>query len=411
MLRFDCGQRGWSVGAAALLVAGCPPGEPGPGLEVGALEVDAPDVDSCRSACVSVSGVEAAVTVTGGPGPDLDLSQDSCWSPPLEPGVYELTARVGDEDLEPVELRVHPFGWDYGLDNPLEPLAAMPWVPEVPALGPPVLVPTPRSWDSVSTMGASTVVYRGERVLVYTGTDDTENQLGLAHGDDLVKYVDNPILTETVPDWRRYAQSNGELEVVGDELWLYYTGRAGTDGMLSIGLATSTDGRHFVDAGPDPVFSYTGVAGDFDHRGVAHPSVLQRDGVFELWYAAGTRQIGHALSRDGVHFERSCHNPVWSGDAASWDHGEVKAPEIAWFDGLYWMAYSGGGHAEYQVGWAASPDGERWVVHDQPLIPPSAWATHATQEAYLEVEDDALVVWFTGNTGEHQQIGRVDLAR
>ncbi|MBN2799439.1 MAG: hypothetical protein JXX28_09855 [Deltaproteobacteria bacterium] len=372
------------------------------------------DVDACEPLCVRLSG-EPGASWRLAVGPleasgalDEAGQAEACWEPPLPLGAW--VAGLGDGPERPV--RVRPFGWRYGLDRPVAPLGELPWVPALEGLADgPLLSPEEGRWDSLSVMAASVTRFRGRHLLYYAGTDEEDFHLGVAEegAEGWVRLVDAPLLDPSSRPWRRFAQSTPEVEVVGDALWLWYTGRAREDGGLSIGLATSADGVVFTDHPDNPVLTGTGHPGDFDAGGVAHPSVVVRDGLFELWYASGTLQVGHALSLDGVHWERSCAGPVWTGDPDGWDGGQVKAPEVWWDGALYWMTYSGGGKGAYQVGWMASADGTRWVDLGAPLLSPSssAWATQATQEAYLEPDDQRIRLWYTGNDGVHQQIGAV----
>lgn len=385
------------------------------------LSLDTPEVGECEVVCVTLRGEpEAAFTLEGGPGEapvdsvlDSEGERELCWEPPLRPGIYALVARSGHGLPVSARLEVHPFGWTWGLERTGEALEEVSWTPLIRDLDqPPVLEPTEGAWDGLSVMAATTLWHQGRRLLYYAGTDEEEFALGLAtrpHDQaPFAKYSGSPILQDPDVAWKRYAQSNPEAEAVGDEVWLWYTGRSGDEGGLSIGLATSTDGLYFEDHPDNPVLTGTMEAEDFDKRGVAHPSVVQRDGVFELWYASGTLEIGYALSIDGVEWTRSCSNPVLSPPADTWYEGGVKAPEVH-FDGeRYWMAFSGGGHGNYQVGWAESLDGTRWVVADVPVIPrqPGGWASEATQEASIEVDRDGWWFWFTGNDGTSQRIGR-----
>ena len=150
-------------------------------------------------------------------------------------------------------------------------------------------------------------------------------------------------------------------------------------------------------------------------RGTTAPNpsvgaVVVRDGVHELWYASGTLQIGYAMSADGVHFERYCGNPVLTVSPSSWDEGHVKAPEVVFREGRYWMTYSGCGQGCYEVGWAASDDGLRWVTAEEPLLPttePPAWNAFGTQAAFVEWEGDEVGFWYTGTGNGHGQIGVV----
>ena len=410
------------------------------------VSLEATLVDECGEVCGSVAATGPAAGLPFLVESDLDgflvddgvldeAGQGSFCLRGLSPGVHTLAVHVdpGARQWQELTLDVRPFGWAWGLDRPVAPLDAVPWVP---AFDPtqlqaePVLAYQEGAWDRLSVLAPSTVEWGDQRLLYYAGTDKTEFSLGVATSTDggaFQRYEGNPILTaeETGAlegDWDYYAQNTPEVLVRGEELWLYYNGRGGTDGGLNIGLATSTDGYVFTRASDNPVLAPTGVEEDFDGAGVAHPSVLTRPvdftdnergatEVFELWYASGSLQIGYALSTDGLSFERYCRGPVFSGVPGSWDKLTVKAPEVVYEDGRYFMTYSGCGQGCYQVGWAASDDGVRWAAHDLPIIPAQeapAWNSYGTQEAFIEVEGPTWRFWYAGTGESHGQIGVVE---
>ena len=450
-----------SLGALSLgtLIGGCGDGKPtgddsafgvdGTG-SAGPLQVDAALdatlTDQCRQVCGTITatgtgahglGYQIESDLDGFLGVEGSLDDQGvgsfCLPTGLSAGVHQLAVHLdaGERQYLMLSLDVRPFGWAYGLDKPQAPMAELPWVPSFTAeqlQADPVLVVHPDTWDSVSLLAPSAILYGGQRLVYFGGTADVDFQLGVASGTgpgDLVEYAGNPILTAaetgaTKGDWDYYAQNTPEAMVVDGQVWLYYNGRSETAGGLNIGLATSSDGFHFTRVADNPVLAPTGDETDFDGVGVAHPSVLERPvdfadnealatRVFELWYASGTLQIGYAISADGQHFERYCDGAVFHGQSGTWDQGVTKAPEVAWQDGHYLMTYSGCGQGCYQVGWAGSDDGIRWITAGAPVIPTQpapAWNSYGTQEAFIEVGDDGTwSFWYAGTGDDHGEIG------
>ena len=426
------------------------------GVEITDISIDLPSTtDECREVCgtLSVAGTGSLAGVGFQVESDLDgfmgvegvldaKGQAAfCIPGPLSPGEHQLAfhidARKGLWGMG--SLTVKPFGWAYGLDKPIEALDAPDWVPSFTTeqlQADPVFEWTADTWTSVSVLAPTTVWFKDQRFLYFAGTPDTTFYLGVATSTgntDFVEYAGNPILTseETgaiVGDWDYYAQNTPEALVVGDELWLYYNGRSEDAGGLNIGLAKSTDGLHFERIAENPVLGPTGVEGDFDSDGIAHPSVEVRDVDFtdneadatqvtELWYASGTLEIGYAISADGVEFERYCDGSVFAGKGGTWDLGIVKAPEVKHWNGRYYMTYSGCGQGCYQVGWAVSDDGVRWTQADGPVIPIQPvgddgprWNSYGTQEAFVEIEDDGLWrFWYAGTGDNHGSVGILEL--
>lgn len=427
------------------------------------VTLDASLIDQCRSVCgqlrvsgstTSLKGVQWTVEsdidgfLNASGQLDANGHADFCLGGPLSSGLHQLAFQVdpGSRNFTILPLEVRPFGWAYGLDKPLDALQEIPWVPkldEAQLTADPVFpyAETPKGsdapWDSYSVLSPGVVRFNDKHFLYYAGTSDVNFSLGVASSDgitDFSRYTGNPILVNNDPKpgaWDYYAQNTPEPLVHDGQVWLYYNGRSEDAGGLNIGLAKSDDGFTFTDAGINPVLAPTGIADDFDGAGVAHPSVTVRDvdftdndegatQVFELWYASGTLKIGYAISADGTSFERYCGGPAFQGNPSGWDHGQTKAPEVERKDGHYFMTYSGCGQGCYQVGWAASDDGIRWVALDEPFIPVTPipedtgdtlrpWNSYGTQEAFIEInDDDSWRFWYAGTGNSHGSISYVD---
>jgi len=78
--------------------------------------------------------------------------------------------------------------------------------------------------------------------------------------------------------------------------------------------ATSTDGLAWTLDPPTPLLE-PGPPGAFDAMSVETPSVVRFGGLWHLYYTAvksglgGPLAIGHAVSADGIHWEKSARNP------------------------------------------------------------------------------------------------------
>jgi predicted GH43/DUF377 family glycosyl hydrolase len=386
-------------------------------------------IDECRDVCVTLDGKAGSawsVHADGELAGEGELGQDSqsrlCLEPPWSPGDHTLTASSSSESVT-MGFEVRPFGHAYGLNKPVVSLSTLPWLPVISDLEEePLFDASAADWHDSTVSAPGVIDFNGQELLFYAGKLDSEDayRLGLAGRTDpdapFASLMDDPLLDpETVGaregDWDEHAQNTPYPLVVDDELWLFYNGKQATGSTrLSIGVATSTDGIVFVSE-RDPVLSGGDDPGIFDDAGVAHPSVVHRDGVFELFYASGTLQIGHALSADGRTWERYCRGPVFEG-SGTWDLGRTKAPDVVYAEGTYWMVYSGCDKGCFEVGWAASTDGLRWVAAAEPLIPrgTTAWTTDATQGGFIDVRDpDAWRVWFSGQADGQRAIGRVTL--
>ena len=388
-----------------LLVLGCAPC-------VVDWEVLAEDVDQCDGVCFTAalgSCSEPVVLSSDRDGElallDPDEAADTCVGP-LSPGVHVLT--LGDGETRSVTS--HGFGYALGLERD----TGLPVV-DPPALtlgSTPVFEPGDTGFDAQKVLAPTVVNRDGTEWLAYAGTSDGgtwgDYRIGLATrapGEPWQRSAEPAM--EIGGDFDAYGQNTPEWATSDTGLVLYYNGRASEAGELSIGRARLQGG--VLVPGTAAVFGPSGEPGTFDHRTVAHPSVVRTDGLVELWYAGGGLEIGYALSADGGEtFTRYCDNPVFSGlGESSWDLGQVKAPEVRVLDDRYVMSFSGCDKGCYQLGWAESFDGLHWAAHDAPWLAagePGAWAEQAVQEGFLELSD-GLTLWFAGTDGTETAIG------
>ncbi len=124
-------------------------------------------------------------------------------------------------------------------------------------------------------------------------------------------YTNNPILSPGPPgSWDAGALGTMTVVRVGDLYHMYYEAW-GTRGnkdqdyyTLQIGHAVSKDGVHWTKDPANPVLP-KGSGNDWDANGTWDPSVIYEDGLFKLWHGGGIDahcDWGYATSTDGVHF-------------------------------------------------------------------------------------------------------------
>lgn len=124
---------------------------------------------------------------------------------------------------------------------------------------------------------------------------------------------DNPVLRPgAAGEWDAGALGSMSVLKVGDLFHLYYEAwgvreNSNTDyNSIQIGHATSRDGVHWTKDPANPVVP-KGAGDAFDRDGTWDPFVLYEDGVFKMWYGGGMDghcDWGYAVSTDGVHFEK-----------------------------------------------------------------------------------------------------------
>jgi hypothetical protein len=126
-------------------------------------------------------------------------------------------------------------------------------------------------------------------------------------------YTENPVLRPGGKgEWDAGALGSMTVLKVGDVFHLYYEAwgvrdNSATDyNSLQIGHATSRDGVHWTRDPANPVLP-KGAGDAFDRDGTWDPFVLHEDGLFKMWYGGGMDSHcdwGYAVSKDGVHFEK-----------------------------------------------------------------------------------------------------------
>lgn len=339
----------------------------------------------------------------------------------LPPGVHTVAASATGEVGEHVRawgtVDVRPFGWDLGLDLPADALATLPWTPAfTKSTSNPVLAPGAEGeWDAAGTLLPTVWADGGGWAMYYAGTSEADYIVGAATSDDglaWTKAAGNPVFPASATDtWKLYSTNSPMLLHDGTEWLLYYTGRATETGELSVGLATGADPLALTDVPENPVLPWQATDNDWAGSAVAHPSVLVRDGVYQAWYSGGRHKVGYALSTDGRTWTRYCHNPVFEGSAADWEMNQVKSTEVVWRDPYYMMTYTGGATGSFQVGWAMSTDGVRWVRAEEPVIAPAeeggTWESASVIGATLWVDEAAglLRTWYGGTGMDTSAIG------
>ncbi len=170
----------------------------------------------------------------------------------------------------------------------------------------------------------------------------------------------NPVFTGTGLDtWDRKIRERGFI-LAGDDgtLHLWYTGydrdRPAT---MSLGHATSRDGTHWTRDPHNPIFTGSWVE---------DMCVIKQDGTYQM-FAEGKNDIAHRLtSRDGLHWTDHGSLDIRKTDGASISPGPYGTP-TAWFEnGIWYLFYERG---DLGIWLATSRDLTTWTnVKDDPVI-------------------------------------------
>lgn len=226
----------------------------------------------------------------------------------------------------------------------------------------------------------------------------------------------NPVFREAIAG----AWDSGHIETPhviknGDEYWLYYVATVDTaaddPATLQLGLAKSPDGENWARHSGNPLMG-RGEPESWEARWIESPCVVKTDSLFYMWYNGFNPNwrihVGLAISEDGIHWEKSGANPVFSPQPGSdWDSVGVYAPQVRWLDDRFLMFYTGIVFNETgydfqntRTGVASSPDGIHWQrLSDQPLLTGTFGAWDATGPFTLDWAplDDELFMLYTSN--------------
>ncbi|MFB3894953.1 MAG: hypothetical protein ACE14V_01480 [bacterium] len=112
-----------------------------------------------------------------------------------------------------------------------------------------------------------------------------------------------------------------------------------------------------------------GKQGQWDDWAIGSMSVVIVNGTFHLYYEgwgwAKPIQIGHATSKDGIHWKKDRVNPVLPVSKEGWDGGGTWDPYVIYEDGKFKMWYGGTPQGDcngkFHWGYAESIDGSHFV--------------------------------------------------
>ncbi len=225
----------------------------------------------------------------------------------------------------------------------------------------------PGSWDEIHAYSPS-VLYDGTIYhMWYTGADNTDTyRIGYATSPDGIiwtKSPANPVLGLGPPGtWEDNHLHSTTVLYDGLKYHMWYGGDDGLN--WRIGYATSPDGITWTKSPANPVLDL-GPPGSWDDTQTQFPSVLHDGVTYQMWYTGNdgtTRRIGYATSSDGILWTKSGVNPVLElGPPGSWDDYDHAFPSVLYDGTTYHIWYGGKDGTNYRIGYATSPDINRWT--------------------------------------------------
>jgi len=202
---------------------------------------------------------------------------------------------------------------------------------------------------------------------------------------------------------------------------MYFAGNDANGAPMSIGLARSADGIVWT-ALAGPVLP-RGDPGSWDAEDVRYPSVILRNGNWEMYYTGGDAPsptiiaIGRATSPDGVTWTKDPVPVLTKGPAGAWDELAVAWPAAVHDPilGKYLLYYGGQSSAlpaQDRIGLATSADGLTWTKYPGVVLdrgPPGTWDGYIVQPSAVVRDGAVLLLFYTGYAGPGE-FGRVGVA-
>ncbi|WP_229365699.1 family 43 glycosylhydrolase [Fibrisoma montanum] len=205
----------------------------------------------------------------------------------------------------------------------------------------------------------------------------------------------------------------------GDRYLMYYsipeyTDKQGTKHGWGIGVAQSRNLFDWVKVGEIPPVA------DYEAKGICAPGALVRDGQVHLFYQTygngPNDAICHAVSSDGLHFERNPTNPIFRPAVSNWSCGRAIDAEVHRFKNQYFLYFATRDPAYkiQQLGVAVAPlttnfNREDWrqVAVDGPILKPELpWEGECIEGASVTERDGQLIMFYAGAYNNWpQQIG------
>ena len=182
----------------------------------------------------------------------------------------------------------------------------------------------------------------------------------------------------------------------------------------NIGIAESRDLIHWSKVGeitPHPDAPY-------EAKGLCAPGALVRDGKVHLFYQTygngRNDAICHAVSVDGIHFERNRTNPIFR-PTGKWNCGRAIDAEVTLFKDQYYLYFAtrDPDYKKQMLGVAVTPKNsnfnrESWrQVSDAPILTPELpWEGECIEGASVAVREGRLYMFYAGAYNNWpQQIG------
>ena len=280
----------------------------------------------------------------------------------------------------------------------------------------PVIVGDPEDWNAF--MSCPSVIHEeGIFKMWFRGIDlnDTQQQIGYAWSEDGVNWnvKEEPILQAVTPVFNCLIKGTGTVLRINDTLRMWYWAIF-PDFSAKICYAWSVDDTTWHEY-PNPVLE-RGEPGTWDENDpwLNHIYYDATNNQYHMYYVTSEvvtyhEEIGHAISLDGINWERDISNPVLNiGPPGSFYAYRLLAGPLIFRNDSLHMFFSGydalGGDYHPSIGYAYSTDSPNWSEwtvgnNQQPVLthgPPGSWDQKYTDLPGVLYYDGIYHMWYDG---------------
>jgi len=275
--------------------------------------------------------------------------------------------------------------------------------------GPCVSLGTAGEFDDMHIFAPCVAYENGCYFMWYCGSQgkvaDRVFSLGLATSPDGVHFTKHPsspvyafgdgrhsILTPTL---LRHPNGSVLREDGKLRMWFASTDFPSANGLHTLHETTSTDGLAWTPPSAPQL------------ENIYAPSIIKENDTYLMWYTDVTSDpwgVRHAQSTDGRHWQVT-ENLVLQLDQA-WESGRLFYPTVLKLDDLYMMwygSYQGSGELKTALGLAVSTDGIHWQksLHNPVFGPDESreWESHyTTSQSIMRLSNGSWRVWYASRT-------------
>lgn len=206
------------------------------------------------------------------------------------------------------------------------------------------------------------------------------------------------------------------------QYYLFYTGQTSIKQLslrLDIGLAISEDLKNWIRYSHNPILS-PGKKGSWDSELVAHSFIIKKDNLYYMFYDGSPsrewrEEIGLAVSKDLIRWEKYKNNPVLKSNDYWWDKAHVSRCCVFQEKNKYYIYFAGNvgkNHYQERIGLAISEDLVSWKkICREPVLnlgQKDEWdGFHIADPRVIKI-NDLFLMFYTGY--DLKKRGRIGLA-